>query len=112
MSGIPFQLLPWDQLDKIEHKGETGQALWQTFSSDGLRIRLVEYSAGYLADHWCQLGHIVHCLQGEFSTELKTGESFSLTQGMTYVVSDNLSSHRSFSKNGVMLFIIDGNFLK
>ncbi len=78
----------------------------------GLRIRLVEYSNGYLADHWCEKGHIVHCLDGEFVSELKDGAAFKLIKGMTYVVSDELSSHRSVSENGVKLLIIDGDFLK
>jgi hypothetical protein len=75
-------------------------------------MRIVEYSAGYLADHWCQKGHIVHCLEGAFQSELENGEIFTLNKGMTYIVSDNLSSHRSISENGVKLLIIDGDFLK
>ena len=78
----------------------------------GLRLRVVEYSAGYVADHWCKKGHIVYCLEGSFVSELQNGESFSLGKGMTYIVSDNLSSHRSSSKEGVKLLIIDGEFLK
>lgn len=97
---------------KIKHKGENGIALWQIVQFDGLRLRVVEYSNGYLADHWCQKGHIVHCLDGEFISELKTGEKIKLTKGDTYVVSDELSSHRSVSQNGVKLLIIDGDFLK
>ena len=112
MSNIPFQTINWELIEKIEHKGETGVAFWQTIQFDGLRIRLVEYSSGYLADHWCQKGHIVHCLDGEFISELKTGEKIKLTKGETYVVSDELSSHRSVSENGVKLLIIDGDFLK
>jgi hypothetical protein len=65
-----------------------------------------------LADHWCQKGHITHCLEGEFTTELQTGEKIRLRKGETYVVSDELSSHRSFSENGVRLLIVDGDFLK
>ena len=84
----------------------------QTIQFDGLRVRIIEYSAGYLADHWCQKGHIVHCLEGDFVTELETGEKTKLTKGMTYVVSDDMSSHRSYSKNGVTLFVVDGTFLK
>lgn len=79
---------------------------------DGLRIRMVEYSENYLADHWCQKGHIVHCLEGSFISELKNGEKFILSKGMTYVVSDDLSSHRSISSDCVKLLIIDGEFLK
>lgn len=112
MSNIPFQTIDWTSVEKVEYKGETGIALWQTIQFDGLRLRLVEYSNGYLADHWCQKGHIVHCLEGEFISELSTGEEIRLSKGETYVVSDELSSHRSTSVNGVKLLIIDGDFLK
>jgi len=111
-SNINFQTIDWSKIEKSFHPGETGEALWQTLQFAGLRIRMVEYSAGYLADHWCQKGHVLHCLEGEFESELETGEVFALTAGMTYVVSDNLSSHRSISKGGVKLLIIDGDFLK
>lgn len=112
MSSIPFQTIDWTTIEKTEHLGETGTSFWQTLQLAGLRIRKVNYSAGYLADHWCQKGHIVHCLEGEFVSELDNGETFTLSKGMTYVVSDNLSSHRSVSKNGVQLLIIDGDFLR
>ena len=112
MSNIPFQTIDWTSIEKIKHKGETGIAFWQTVQFGGLRVRLVEYSNAYLADHWCQKGHIVHCLEGEFISELSTGEKIKLKQGQTYVVSDELSSHRSVSENGVKLLIIDGDFLK
>ena len=109
---IPFQTIDWSAVTKTEHPGETGTAYWQTIQFQGLRIRIVEYSPGYMADHWCQKGHIVHCLEGEFISELQNGESFPLSKGMTYVVSDDLSSHRSISAVGVKLMIIDGDFLK
>lgn len=112
MSKIPFQTIDWSTVEKTEHKGETGTAYWQTLQFDNIRIRLVEYSENYFADHWCQKGHIVHCLEGEFITELENGKKIILTKGMSYVVSDELSSHRSVSKNGVKLLIIDGDFLK
>ncbi|MBK7809771.1 MAG: DHCW motif cupin fold protein [Saprospiraceae bacterium] len=112
MSNIPFQTIDWTSIEKVEYKGVIGVAFWQTIQFGGLRIRLVEYSKGYLADHWCQKGHIVHCLDGEFITELRTGEKIKLNKGETYIVSDELSSHRSISENGVRLLIIDGDFLK
>ncbi len=112
MSNISFQTINWDAIEKAIHPGETGISFWQTLQLEELRIRIVEYSAGYLADHWCRKGHIVHCLEGSFDSELQNGDTFTLTRGMTYVVSDNLSSHRSRSANGVKLLIIDGNFLK
>ncbi|MCB0743784.1 MAG: DHCW motif cupin fold protein [Ignavibacteriae bacterium] len=102
-NNIPFQLLDWTIIPKTEHKGETGTAYWQTTQLEGLRIRLVEYSKGYIADHWCKKGHIVHCLEGEFISEMEDGEKFILTKGMTYVVSDELSWHRSSTQNGVKL---------
>lgn len=109
---IPFKTIDWSDIPKTEHKGETGIAYWQTLQLPGLRIRLVEYSKGYVADHWCTKGHIVQCLEGDFVSELNDGEKFILSKGMTYVVTDDLSSHRSSTVNGVKLLIIDGDFLK
>lgn len=109
---IPFQTIDWSNVKKEIYKGETGEAIWQTIHLDGLRIRLVEYSSGYVADHWCKKGHIVHCLKGSFTSKQENKESFILSEGMTYVVSDNASSHKSVSKMGVQLLIIDGDFLK
>lgn len=111
-SKLPFQIIDWNTILPTKHLGETGMAQWQTMQFDGLRIRKVDYSAGYLADHWCEKGHIVHCLAGELTSELSNGETFLLTEGMTYIVSDHLSAHRSVSKDGVRLLIIDGDFLK
>ena len=110
--GIPFQIIDWTRIARTEHKGETGVAYWQTMQFEGLRIRMVEYSKGYFADHWCEKGHIVHCLEGEVVNELKDGSKKLLTPGMSYVVSDELSSHRSITERGVKLMIIDGDFLK
>lgn len=112
MNPIPFQTIDWSGIEKVEYAGETGLAVWQSFQLAGLRIRLVQYSSDYLADHWCQKGHIVHCLDGEFISELQTGEQIKLAQGDTYVVSDDQSSHRSVSVNGAKLLIVDGDFLK
>ena len=112
MGNIPFQTIDWASIERVAHPGENGVAFWQTVQLGGLRIRIVDYSPGYLADHWCQKGHIVHCLEGEFESELETGEKILLAKGGTYLVSDELSSHRSSSAHGVKLLIIDGDFLK
>ncbi len=108
----PYRTIDWSAIPPEEHKGETGTSWWRTLQLPGLRIRLVEYSPGYLADHWCRKGHIVHCLKGEFVSELAAGSSAVLREGMTYVVSDGASSHRSRSEHGVVLLIVDGDFLK
>ena len=112
MYTIPFQPIDWSEIPKQEYKGERGVAIWQTHQLPGLRIRLVEYSKGYIADHWCRLGHIVYCIEGEFISEFKDGSKTKLAKGMSYVVSDKLSSHRSVTEQGATIFIIDGDFLK
>ncbi len=112
MQNIPFQTINWSKLPKEEYSGITGKAFWQTMQFDGLRVRYVEYSENYEADHWCEKGHIVYCIKGEVINRLKDGSESILTEGMSYIVSDDLSSHKSISKNGVHLLIIDGDFLK
>ncbi len=112
MSHISFETIDWSNIEKVAYQGKTGTAYWQTKIYDGIRLRLVEYSENYIADHWCKKGHIVHCLEGEFVSELENGENFTLTKGMMYIVSDEMSSHKSIAKNGVKLLIIDGDFLK
>jgi hypothetical protein len=109
---IPFQAIDWSSVEKVEYKGEIGMATWQTLQLPGLRIRLVEYSRDYLADHWCRKGHIVHCIRGEFVSEMETGERVRLGTNESYVVSDDASSHRSYTKEGALLLIVDGDFLK
>lgn len=111
-SNIFFTTIDWSKVEKTIHPGEAGNATWQTTQFDGLRMRLVEYSTGYIANHWCAKGHIVYCLEGEFVSELQSGEKFLLSAGMSYVVSDHLSAHRSVTSSGVKLLIIDGDFLK
>ena len=112
MRSIPFQIIDLSTIAKVEYEGESGVAIWQTIQFPGLRLRLVEYSKLYFSNHWCEKGHIVHCLEGEIVSELSTGEKNTLTKGATYVVSDNCSSHRSTSNGGATLLIIDGDFLK
>lgn len=112
MTNILFNSIDWSKVERTEHKGEIGTSYWQTLQFETIRMRIVEYTENYLADHWCQKGHIVHCLEGEFVSELETGEKIILKKGMSYIVSDNLSSHRSVTTNGSKLLIIDGDFLK
>ena len=108
---IPFTLVDWDQINTTQHNGTSGNAYWKTLQFSGLRIRIVEYTENYIADHWCQKGHIVHCLEGEVVTEQEDGSRTLLKKGMTYIVSDNASSHRSVTKGPVKLLIVDGDFL-
>ena len=112
MSNIPFETIDWINIEKVEFAGVTGTGISQSILFSDFRIRVIEYSKGYLADHWCRKGHIVHCLEGSFVSELEGGRKFALSKGMSYVVSDEASSHRSFSEDGVKLLIIDGDFLR
>ena len=107
MHNISFGTTDWSQIAPTEHKGETGQALWRTQQFDEIRVRMVEYSPGYLADHWCKKGHILLCLEGELHTGLADGREFVLTPGMSYQVADNVEPHRSYTPTGVKLFIVD-----
>ncbi len=112
MKNIPFQTIDWSRLPKTEYAGTTGKAFWQTMEFDGLRVRYVEYSENYEADHWCEKGHIVYCIKGEVINKLQDGTQSIIKEGMSYIVSDGLSSHKSITQNGAHFLIIDGNFLK
>ena len=107
ISAIPFGVTDWSEVPRIEHKGERGAAYWQTQQFGPIRVRMIEYTPGYLADHWCAKGHILLCLDGELLTELKDGRRFTLKPGMSYQVSDGGESHRSVTEVGAKLFIVD-----
>lgn len=107
MADIPFGITDWAAVERTEHQGERGVAYWQTRQFGDIRVRIVEYSPGYLADHWCRKGHILMCLDGELHTELSDGRTFTLTPGVSYQVADDAEPHRSSTKTGATLFIVD-----
>ncbi len=107
LTGIPFQTIDWARVESTRHPGETGEATWRTREIGNVRVRLVEYSPGYLADHWCERGHVIHVLAGELVTELRDGRSFTLQGGQSYVVADGDGAHRSRTPRGATLFIVD-----
>jgi quercetin dioxygenase-like cupin family protein len=107
LTHIPFGLTDWSNISVTEHKGEAGVAYWRTQQFGEIRVRMVDYSAGYLADHWCSKGHILLCLEGEMVTELEDGRTFVLTPGISYQVADHAEAHRSSTKSGAKLFIVD-----
>jgi hypothetical protein len=107
MRNIPFGTTRWEDIQPTEHAGERGLALWRTRQFGDIRVRLVEYSPGYVADHWCSKGHILLCLEGELHTELADGRRFVLTPGMSYQVADHAEPHRSSTAQGAKLFIVD-----
>ncbi|CAN5565074.1 DHCW motif cupin fold protein [soil metagenome] len=103
----PFEVDDWATIESTTHPGETGTATWRTRHLGDVRVRLVEYSAGYVADHWCTKGHVLTCLDGELVTELDDGRSFTLRPGMTYRVGDDSEPHRSHTETGAVLLIVD-----
>lgn len=105
--GVSFHTTDWKNIETTRHNGESGYALWKTIHIGNIRIRQVAYSADYIADHWCNKGHVLLCLEGEMITELKDGRKFILNQGTSYQVGDNMEAHRSFSEKGCTLFIVD-----
>jgi hypothetical protein len=107
LSDIAFGTTDWSAVVRTEHAGETGVAHWRTRHFGSIRVRMVEYSPGYLADHWCVKGHILLCLAGELHTELADGRRFVLTPGMSYQVADDAEPHRSSTSGGATLFIVD-----
>jgi hypothetical protein len=106
-SGVPFTVTDWSQVPETAHAGETGTAHWRTIQAGPHRVRMVRYSPGYRADHWCSRGHILLVLEGVLHTELRDGGTHTLTAGQSYEVSDGLSEHRSVTESGALLFIVD-----
>jgi quercetin dioxygenase-like cupin family protein len=107
MTGFPFGTTDWSKIEPTEHQGERGVAYWRTRQFENIRVRLVEYAPGYVADHWCSKGHILFCLEGELHTELRDGRQFVLRPGMSYQVADGAEPHRSSTAVGARLFVVD-----
>lgn len=107
LTDIAFGTTDWSQIERTEHAGEHGLAYWRTQTFGTVRVRMVEYTPGYLADHWCSKGHILLCLEGQLHTELEDGRRFVLLPGMSYQVADNAEPHRSSTSVGAKLFIVD-----
>lgn len=107
IAGVPFGITDWSRIEPTSHAGERGVACWRTLQLGPIRVRMVEYSPGYLADHWCSKGHVLLCLEGRLETELADGRRFVLTPGMSYQVADGAEPHRSSTETGARLFVVD-----
>ncbi|WP_342642109.1 DHCW motif cupin fold protein [Rhodoligotrophos ferricapiens] len=104
----PFTLVNWAELPPTIYPGETGRAEWREINLGDLRIRQVAYSPDYVADHWCDRGHILYVLSGELTIELGNGRSFILSPGSSFHVSDyGDAPHRACSRQGALVFIVD-----
>lgn len=107
MSHIPFGTTDWSTVARTEHSAQAGQAFWRTQQFGEVRVRMVEYTPGYVSDHWCSKGHVLLCLTGELLTELDNGSVHVLRPGMSYQVADGAEAHRSSAPKGATLFIVD-----
>jgi len=107
MTQIPFGTTDWADVSSERKNGESGWADWKVRQFGSIRVRMLEYSPGYKADHWCVKGHILLCLEGELVTELEDGREFVLRPGMSYQVADGAEPHRSYTKTGAKLFVVD-----
>ena len=107
MHDIPFNTVDWRQVPAVEKTADGGQVFWRTQQFGDVRVRMVEYTPGYVSDHWCVKGHVLLCMEGELITELEDGRVFTLKPGMSYQVADNAEPHRSRAPLGAKLFIVD-----
>ena len=107
MIEFPFATTDWDAVERTEHPGEPGTAHWRTRTFNNIRVRMVDYAPGYLADHWCQKGHVVLVMEGVLHTELADGRLITLKAGQSYQVADQDVAHRSRTDVGARLFIVD-----
>ncbi|MDQ1741201.1 MAG: hypothetical protein QOE53_2853 [Pseudonocardiales bacterium] len=107
MTGFDFTVTDWNSVGPERYSGELGEALWRSRDFGGIRVRMVEYSPGYVADHWCNKGHVLLVLRGELTTTLDNGEVVVLTEGQSYQVADDSQAHRSSTESGALLFIVD-----
>src|SRR5215813_14031810 len=107
MKNIPFGTTDWSEIPVTEHLGTRGIAYWRTQHFGEIRVRMVEYSPEYLADHWCERGHILLVLEGTLTTELAGGEAVTMTAGNSYQVGHGVQAHRSRTSEGARLFVVD-----
>ena len=108
IADLPFGTVDWNAVELTDcTRARRGEAHWRTRHFGDMRVRMLEYSAGYLADHWCTKGHFLLCLDGELDTELADGRRFTLRPGMSYHVADGAEPHRSSTRMGARLYVVD-----
>ena len=107
IADLPFGTVDWNSVEATTHPGASGSAHWRTRQFGDVRVRMLEYTPGYSADHWCSKGHFLLCLEGELETRLADGRSFTLRPGRSYHVADDAEPHRSATRTGAKLYVID-----
>jgi len=107
LKDISPNLINWEKIETVELKGETGTSFMRIYEEGNIRLRMIEYSADYYADHWCTRGHIIHVIEGELIYEQKNGKTFSLIPGNSFQVGDNKDEHLVRTINGARVFLVD-----
>ena len=108
ISDVPFSVTEWEGVGQTEHKGIKGTSLWKTFEEGNIRARIVEYSPGFVSDHYCERGHVVLVLKGSLLLTMKKGDRFIIEEGCSFQLSDDASKpHSVSSEHGAKVFIVD-----
>ena len=106
--GVPFTVTDWGGVPAVEHKGESGTSHGRTVEAGNVRARIVEYSPGYRADHWCARGHVLWVIEGDLTVELKDGGQYEMKKGMSFqAADDDQNPHLAWTAAGATVFIVD-----
>jgi hypothetical protein len=107
LAGVPFQAIAWDALAATSHPGEAGTATMREVEVGPLRLRCIDYSAGYRSDHYCELGHVAFVVEGEIEILMHGRAPSRLVAGASFAVGSHMEPHSVVSPRGAKLFVVD-----
>lgn len=108
LENLPIGAIDWSRVPAVVQPGETGTAAARTCDLGDIRLRLVAYSPGYKADHWCAKGHIIYVISGHLVIEHEDETRAVLSPGKSWHAPDNAGPpHRVLCEAGATVFIID-----
>ena len=108
LSGWQADVTDWPNAPTSIQQGKSGTATVQTRQVGDIQLRVVSYSPGYTADHWCHKGHIVFVVSGILTIEHEDGQRHDVAAGASYhVADDDGAPHRVMSEAGATAFIVD-----
>jgi len=107
LENINTQLIDWESTAPIETKGKTGVNTAHEFSSGGYKIRLLVYSSNYESDHWCEKGHIIHCIEGSMMLKIKDRKDIYLSAGKSLLLGEGDHHMAVTGDVSAKIFIID-----
>jgi quercetin dioxygenase-like cupin family protein len=108
LENFPVGTIDWPKVPAVVQAGETGIATSRTVNLSDVTLRLVEYSAGYKADHWCTKGHILYVVSGNVVIEYDNEKRTNLSSGMSWHAPEGASTaHLLRCERAATVFIID-----